>query len=70
MRSVRLPRAVYAVPSARSTLAALGAVMFVVSDMTLCHNLLLKRPGSCHFVSLGIYYMAQLLLALSAFPPP
>ena len=43
---------------------------FVVSDMTLCHNLLLKRPGSCHFVSLGIYYMAQLLLALSAFPPP
>ena len=56
-------------PSARSTLAALGAVTFVVSDMTLCHNLLLKRPGSCHFVSLGIYYMAQLLLALSAFPP-
>ena len=42
---------------------------FVVSDMTLCHNLLLKRPSSCHFVSLGIYYMAQLLLALSAFPP-
>ena len=57
-------------PSARSTLAALGAVTFVVSDMTLCHNLLLKRPSSCHFVSLGIYYMAQLLLALSAFPPP
>ena len=50
-------------PSARSTLAALGAVTFVVSDMTLCHNLLLKRPSSCHFVSLGIYYMAQLLLA-------
>ena len=57
-------------PSARSTLAALGAVTFVVSDMTLCHNLLLKRPSSCHFVSLGIYYMAQRLLALSAFPPP
>ena len=57
-------------PSARSTLAALGAVTFVVSDMTLCHNLLLKRPSSCHFVSLGSYYMAQLLLALSAFPPP
>lgn len=55
-------------PSARSTLAALGAVTFVASDMTLCHNLLLKRPVPYHFVSLGIYYMAQLLLALSAFP--
>ncbi|MCI6039976.1 MAG: lysoplasmalogenase [Clostridiales bacterium] len=56
-------------PSARSTLAALGAVTFVISDMTLCHNTLLNRPAPYHFVSLGIYYMAQLLLALSAFPP-
>ena len=56
-------------PSPRSTLAALGAATFVVSDMTLCHNLLLKRSTPYHFVSLGIYYMAQLLLALSAFSP-
>lgn len=54
-------------PSRRSTLAALGAVLFVLSDMTLCHNLTLGRPASCHFASLGVYYMGQLLLGLSAF---
>lgn len=53
--------------SQRAVLAALGAVIFVLSDMGVCHSALFKisrRRDACY---LGIYYLAQLLLALSAF---
>lgn len=53
--------------SQRTVLAALGAVIFVLSDMGVCHGMLFKiskRRSACY---LGIYYLAQLLLGLSAF---
>ncbi len=53
-----------------TVLSAVGAVLFVLSDLTLCHNTVRKKPDSWHFKSLGAYYMAQLLLALSTFPNP
>ena len=53
--------------SRRSLLAALGAALFVASDLTLCHNILRDKPVPYRFVSLGMYYMGQLLLGLSAF---
>ena len=56
--------------STRSLLAAFGAALFVASDLTLLHNTLRKAPVSCHFFSLGMYYMGQLLLGLSAFSTP
>ncbi len=52
-------------PSVRSTLAAMGAAAFVISDMTLCHNTVRQKPVRWHYGSLGIYYTAQWLLALS-----
>ncbi|MBR6569595.1 MAG: lysoplasmalogenase [Clostridia bacterium] len=51
----------------RTVLAALGALLFVLSDMGVCHSALCKvstRRDACY---LGIYYLAQLLLGLSAF---
>ena len=51
-----------------TVMAALGAVLFVLSDLTLCHNTLLQKPTGWHFVSLGVYYAGQLLLGLSAIP--
>lgn len=56
-------------PGSRSVLAASGAVLFVASDMTLCYNTLRKKPTLWHYVSLGVYYSAQLLLGLSAVKP-
>ena len=53
-------------PGPRSALAALGAALFVVSDLTLCHNTMKRKPTMWHFVSLGVYYSGQLLLGLSA----
>ena len=53
--------------SQRTLLAALGAAGFVLSDMGVCHGMLCKvsrRRDACY---LGIYYLAQLLLGLSAF---
>lgn len=53
--------------SQRTVLAALGAVVFVLSDMGVCHGMLCRistRRDACY---LGIYYLAQLLLGLSAF---
>lgn len=47
-------------------LAAVGAVLFVLSDATLCDNLLNQRPLPNQYVSLGIYYTAQFFLCLSA----
>ena len=49
--------------------AASGAALFVVSDMTLCYNTVQKKPTLWHYISLGIYYTAQLLLGLSAGKP-
>lgn len=54
-------------PGARSVFAAVGAALFVLSDLTLCHNTVRKKPTAWHYVSLGVYYMAQFALALSAF---
>lgn len=56
--------------SRSAVLAAAGAALFVLSDLTLCHNTVRKKPDSWHFMSLGAYYMGQFLLALSAFPNP
>lgn len=53
--------------SARNLLAALGAVIFVLSDMGVCHGMMYRIPKKLDFVYLGIYYLAQLLLGLSAF---
>lgn len=53
--------------SERTLLAALGAFVFVLSDMGVCHGMLCKisrRRDACY---LGIYYLAQLMLGLSAF---
>lgn len=58
----------HAASSQRTTLGALGAALFVVSDMMLLHNYVKKKPAPTRYVSLGVYYMAQFLLALSAFP--
>lgn len=65
--SVPLPFLSY---SRGALLAACGAALFVVSDLTLCHNTVRDKPDMWHFLSLGAYYMGQLLLALSAFPNP
>ncbi|MBE5795225.1 MAG: lysoplasmalogenase [Clostridiales bacterium] len=53
--------------SPQAYLAALGAVLFVVSDMTLCDNMLNTRPLRNEYISLGIYYTAQFLLGASLF---
>ncbi len=53
--------------SARTLLAALGAVIFVLSDMGVCHGMLYRIPQKLDYAYLGIYYLAQLLLGLSAF---
>lgn len=61
-----LPLSFYGL-SERTVLAALGAVLFVLSDMGVCHAALCKisrRRDACY---LGVYYLAQLLLGLSAF---
>ncbi len=58
--------AAFAAPSRRTVLAACGASLFVLSDVTLCHNLLRHKPALWQYFSLGAYYMAQLLLGLSA----
>lgn len=48
-----------------ATLAAVGAILFVLSDATLCDNMLNDRPRPNQYVSLGIYYTAQLFLGMS-----
>lgn len=53
--------------SVRTLLAALGAVIFVLSDMGVCHGMFCKIPKQLDYTYLGIYYLAQLLLGLSAF---
>lgn len=49
-------------------LAAVGAVLFVLSDATLCDNMINNRPLPNQYISLGIYYTAQFLLGLSTLP--
>ena len=53
--------------SPQAYLAALGAILFVISDMTLCDNMLNTRPLRNEYISLGIYYTAQFLLGASLF---
>ena len=53
--------------SARTLLAAAGSVLFVLSDMGVCHGMLCKISRRQDQLYLGIYYLAQLLLGLSAF---
>lgn len=52
--------------SQRTLLSALGAVLFVLSDMGVCHGMLCKISRRRDYCYLGVYYLAQLLLALSA----
>lgn len=44
---------------------ALGSVLFVASDVTLVRNMFIAKTNRSEFVSLSMYYMGQLLLALS-----
>lgn len=53
--------------STRTLLAALGALIFVLSDMGVCHGMMRRIPKKLDYLYLGIYYLAQLLLGLSAF---
>lgn len=53
----------------RAWLLAAGAALFVASDLTLCRNLIQKRGVKSQYPSLAMYYMAQLLLALSVLSP-
>lgn len=41
-----------------------GAIVFVISDFLLGRNLVLGKTPLSHFVSLGAYYVALILLAL------
>lgn len=54
--------------SFRPALAAIGALLFVLSDATLCDNMVNDRPLPNQYISLGIYYTAQFLLGLSVLP--
>ena len=47
--------------------AALGAMLFVLSDMGTCHVILAKPSIQFDFTNIGIYYTAQFLLGMSAF---
>lgn len=51
--------------SVRTLLAAIGSALFIASDLTLCANLIEKRGFKHQYISLGMYYTGQLLLALS-----
>lgn len=57
----------FLLPSRRSLFAALGAALFVLSDMGTCHCMLTKTSKRFDFFSLGIYYSAQIFLGMSAF---
>lgn len=62
--SLPLPFAAF---TERTMLAAVGAVLFVISDMGVCHSILVNTSKSFSFFMLGVYYLAQLCLGLSAF---
>ena len=53
--------------SERTVLAAVGAVLFVISDMGVCHSILANTSKRYSFFMLGVYYLAQLCLGMSAF---
>lgn len=57
----------FSVLSQRNVLAALGAALFVLSDMGTCHTILANPGRTFDYCSLGTYYTAQLLLGMSAF---
>ena len=48
-------------------MAAIGAVLFVISDMGVCHGMLVNRTKAYSFRMLAVYYLAQLCLGMSAF---
>lgn len=54
---------------ARGILLAVGAILFVVSDLTLARNAFIKKTRISDAVSLTFYYAAQFLLGLSVFVP-
>lgn len=49
----------------RGVVAAVGALLFVVSDLLLARNLLLGPVGHSDAISLGCYFSGQFLLAMS-----
>lgn len=57
----------FAAPSRRTVLAALGALLFVLSDMGTCHVILGNATRQFDFMSLATYYTGQFLLGMSAF---
>ena len=57
----------FVVLSRRTVLAALGALLFVLSDMGTCHSILMDPSPHFNYLSLGTYYTAQFLLGMSAF---
>lgn len=53
-------------PSPRAVCGAIGAALFVLSDIFLLRNRVNKASTGAYFASLGVYYMGQLFLSLSA----
>ena len=52
--------------SFRTLMLAIGSVLFCISDITMCYNRYRKCGRLSNFVSLAIYYTAQIVLSLSA----
>lgn len=44
-------------------IAAVGGLMFVASDALVCKGLVMSVPSSHHWITMGLYYGAQLCLA-------
>lgn len=64
--AISLPT-VFLLPSQRSLLAAAGAIVFAISDMGVFHGIAVRTTQRFSYYFLGIYYLAQLLLGMSAF---
>lgn len=58
---------VFLLPAQRSLLAASGAIVFAISDMGVFHGIVVRTTRRFSFCFLGIYYLAQLMLGMSAF---
>ena len=52
----------------RSSLYALGALLFVISDLALAWNLFVEPVPNAELLILGTYYAAQWLLFIRATP--
>ena len=53
------------IPTTGATLAALGAVLFTVSDSALAYNRFVSKFRAAQLLVLGTYWAGQLLIALS-----